>query len=615
MPPFTNGLPPLNRSSNLSTRVRPAWTAATAAAATALIAALLLAGAAPAFAIDRISVTPGPDGAITAMTGPDANGIRYVAGLFNNFDLVNTGSGLLTDGTTDAINRTFPRVGLTDTSVAVADGSGGVYIGGYGTFEVDGVTYNGLAHINADGSLDKSWNPSIDNSVSAITISGSTVYIGGSFTTVDGIARNNLAAVDRVSGALKSWSPGVQGSVKSIVVSGSTVYVGGQFLTVDGAGFAGISRHHLAAFDATTAAITSWDPNVAGLYSSIVYSLAISGSTVYIGGAFNSVGGLTRNGVAAADIATGALTGWNPNLDGYASTISVSGSTVYFAGSFNTVGGSPRSSAAAVGTDGALKSWNPPWINSHVNALVVSGSTVYLGGNFSLLGGNSQNNDDATPRRGAAAVGTDGSLKGWNPSPSGQVYAIAATGSNVFIGGQFRAAGGVQRRYVAAVRSDGTATDWNPTLDGAVNAISLSGSTVSLGGAFRKVNGVQRDYFAAIGTDGTLLAPWYGGTGPGSTPDPTKPAKPVAAWSSSAKAKTVTAVITPVTGVSFTLTATSGRVTKTGSCKDVMITQGKSKVARRSCTIKLAKGKWLASVTPKKGSVSGALNSKTFSFK
>ena len=74
-------------------------------------------------------------------------------------------------------------------------------------------------------------------------------------------------------------------------------------------------------------------------------------------------------------------------------------------------------------------------------------------------------------------------------------------------------------------------------------------------------------------------------------------------------------MITPVTGVAFTLTATSGRVTKTGSCKNVTITQGKTKVARRSCTIKLAKGKWLAAVTPKKGSVSGTVNSKRYSFK
>ena len=74
-------------------------------------------------------------------------------------------------------------------------------------------------------------------------------------------------------------------------------------------------------------------------------------------------------------------------------------------------------------------------------------------------------------------------------------------------------------------------------------------------------------------------------------------------------------MITPVAGVTYALTATSGRITKKGPCKNVTITLGKSKVARRSCTIKLAKGKWLAAVTPMQGSVSGTVNSKSYSFK
>ncbi|MCX6385168.1 MAG: hypothetical protein NTV40_00790 [Solirubrobacterales bacterium] len=144
----------------------------------------------------------------------------------------------------------------------------------------------------------------------------------------------------------------------------------------------------------------------------------------------------------------------------------------------------------------------------------------------------------------------------------------------------------------------------------------------------------QKWVSCAANNDGYPFLQWYGtlqgwtcdaanqeGPTPVYLPDtPTKrpkskPAKPAVTRSSSAKAKTVTAVITPVTGVTYRLTATSGRVTKTGSCKNVTIKQGKKRVARRSCTIKLAKGKWLVSVTPKKGSVSGTVNRKSYSFK
>ena len=101
---------------------------------------------------------------------------------------------------------------------------------------------------------------------------------------------------------------------------------------------------------------------------------------------------------------------------------------------------------------------------------------------------------------------------------------------------------------------------------------------------------------------------------PTPTPTPT-PAKPAVTWSSSARARTVTAVITPVAGVTYKLTAKKGNKIKTGACKNVTIKQGKKKVARRSCTVKLAKGRWLASVTPKKGSVSGPANTKRYTFK
>ena len=78
---------------------------------------------------------------------------------------------------------------------------------------------------------------------------------------------------------------------------------------------------------------------------------------------------------------------------------------------------------------------------------------------------------------------------------------------------------------------------------------------------------------------------------------------------------TVTALITPVASVSYTLTASSGGNKKSGACKNVTIEQGKKKLARRSCTVKLAKGKWLASVTPAKGTVKGAASSKSYTFK
>jgi hypothetical protein len=79
--------------------------------------------------------------------------------------------------------------------------------------------------------------------------------------------------------------------------------------------------------------------------------------------------------------------------------------------------------------------------------------------------------------------------------------------------------------------------------------------------------------------------------------------------------KSLTALITPTTGVIYALTAKSGTTTKTGACKTVTIKQGKVNVARSSCTVKLTNGAWLASVTPAKGAVKGTVNTKRYTFK
>jgi len=87
-----------------------------------------------------------------------------------------------------------------------------------------------------------------------------------------------------------------------------------------------------------------------------------------------------------------------------------------------------------------------------------------------------------------------------------------------------------------------------------------------------------------------------------------KPSKPSVKWSSKKSSKSVTAAVTSVTGLSYTISAKSGKLTKKGSCK------ANQKTKKTDCAIKLAKGSWAVSVTPKKSGVSGAASSKTFRF-
>lgn len=63
----------------------------------------------------------------------------------------------------------------------------------------------------------------------------------------------------------------------------------GAFSTIGGQ-----PRARLAALDATTGLATAWDPGS----NNPVLALAVSGSTVYAGGAFTTIGGKVRQGLA-----------------------------------------------------------------------------------------------------------------------------------------------------------------------------------------------------------------------------------------------------------------------------------------------------------------------------
>jgi len=65
----------------------------------------------------------------------------------------------------------------------------------------------------------------------------------------------------------------------------------------------------------------------------------------------------------------------------------VDGATVYLGGAFTTVGGVARNRVAAVGTNGTLAAWNPN-VNSTVTALKThtGAMTIYVGGSFTTVG-------------------------------------------------------------------------------------------------------------------------------------------------------------------------------------------------------------------------------------
>ena len=201
-------------------------------------------------------------------------------------------------------------------------------------------------------------------------------YIGGSFTSVGGLPRNGVAHILANKTVDPSFNPNVVGQVYSMVLSGSTLYLGGLFTTVNGSS----TRNFAAAVNASTGTATEWNPDP----NSAVDALAVSGSTVYMGGEFGTNGSTERRFAAAVDASTGTASTWNPKIEGTfgeVNALTVSGSTVYLGGEFEKVDGQVRGFAAAVdASTAAVNGWNPNLslgvLGGRVDAMVVSGSTV-----------------------------------------------------------------------------------------------------------------------------------------------------------------------------------------------------------------------------------------------
>ena len=356
-------------------------------------------------------------------------------------------------------------------------------------------------------------------------------YIGGEFTSFNAWNTGKGAWVDPATGAVDPTYQTVvatpEGGVHASVADGA----GGLYVAGGVAALGSTSRNKIV----RVLANGNVDPTfVPPTINNDVWAIALDDTALYIGGTFTSVGGQTRNRIAALDRTTGALLGWNPNASNTVMALHVDDSTVYLGGRFATVGGVAKPYAAAVRT-GARTTASGTCLSDYDTADCLTGFTapitagygvfefaqddtvLYVGGGITASSGGVT--IETLIRTDAATGAMDTS---WNPAINvtvpglgPRVYDMDIEGTTLYVGGRFGTAGGSPRSRVAAfdLASGGTLVPtWAPSiglagnynfnndleLHDAVSAIEVSGGRVYIGGGVFSINGEPRNRVGAV---------------------------------------------------------------------------------------------------------------------
>ncbi len=340
-------------------------------------------------------------------------------------------------------------------------------MGGRFTTQSGGLPANRVVRYNLTTntwhSLGTGENNGLDNQVNAIAVSGDNVFVGGFFTLAGGQPASRVA---RFNLTTNTWhtlgtgtSNGVNSGVYALAVSGDNVFVGGSFTQAGG-----LPANRVARYNLTTDTWSSLGTGTNNGVNSTVTTLAVSGDDLFVGGLFTQAGGQTANYVARynlttdtwSSLGTGSSNGVGPAVN----VLAVSGDNVFVGGGFQQAGGLPANRVArynlTTGTWHSLGTGSSDGVSAVVNALALVGNNVFVGGGFDQAGGQTTNRvarfNLTTNTWHTLGAGTSNGV-------NATVFALAALGNNVFVGGSFTGAGGQSANYVARYTEPFTSVD------------------------------------------------------------------------------------------------------------------------------------------------------------
>ncbi len=467
-----------------------------------------------------------------------------------------------------------------------ADGKA-IVAGQFSTLRPNGAVNNtargNLARLNADGSVDTAFEANTNAPVRAVVIqSDGKILIGGDFSSIQpavglAVGRNRLARLNADGSIDTTFNPNLTGSLQpqvySIVLQADgRILIGGRFTTVQPTGATAVTRRNLVRLNANGSVDPTFDPNPNGLVLAV--ALHVQGK-ILVGGGFTTLqpngaaAATTRNRIARLNADGTVDTEFNPDANNAVTSLAVQrDGKILFGGSFTTIqptgnaSVANRSRLARLNVDGTLDSEFSANAGGDVSTIAVQPDGGFLvGGAFTSVWGRGSATTTrgylarfladssvdttfapgfnagvesiallpdgklivggyftrATPtgtnaaliRNHVARVNANGTLDSSFELLAGgrPLASVAQADGKIVIGGSFTNVGGATHNYVARLNADGSVdATYNPDLDGRVLAMAYQSATnkVIVGGSFKTIDGESRNGIARLNPSGTI---------------------------------------------------------------------------------------------------------------
>ncbi len=365
-------------------------------------------------------------------------GVSLILGLVTAIAPTSAQAALVVDGFNPNADR--------QVTAALELPDGKILFGGFFT-SMGGVNRNAIARVNADGTLDSSFNLGLDsgsNILSLVLQPNGKILVGGEFSSVAGQPGQGILRLNSDGSLDQLFEAKASGRVYAVAQQADgRIIIGGSFTTVNDE-----PRRYIARLNPDGSLDQSFALDLDRAVEAI---LVQPNGDIIIGGWFSNVANTGIQHLARVTAAGTVDLSFSPQPNNWIQSLALEpDGSVLIGGLFTRVGNFDRSFMARVEASGAVDPWFDPSINTSITRIVRQpDGKILIGGQITSVGG--------VPREGIARLNEGGSVDTtFNVSVGGlggattTAFLLQPEG-RLIIGGRFTEVNGVSRNYIARI--------------------------------------------------------------------------------------------------------------------------------------------------------------------